>query len=108
MFGTFSNFYQQFISSFSLIAALLIFILKIIYNFAVNTSISTKNSINNVDNDKIIVDVNSKRFGTGFLTPGPRLDFVKLRQAFSTTLNLHYFYPKCHIRIKTHVFGYVI
>ena len=43
-----------------------------------------------------------------FLTPGAKLAFTKLRQAFLKALILYHFDPECHIRIKTDVSGYAI
>ena len=43
-----------------------------------------------------------------FLTPGARLVFTKLRQAFFKALILHHFDLKYYIRIKTDVLGYAI
>ena len=43
-----------------------------------------------------------------FLTPGARLAFTKLRQAFVKAPILHHFDPKRHIRIETDVSGYAI
>ena len=43
-----------------------------------------------------------------FLTPGAKLAFTKLRQAFLKAPILYYFDPKRHIRIQTDVSGYAI
>ena len=43
-----------------------------------------------------------------FLTPGARLAFTKLRQAFVKASILYHFNPKYHIQIKTNVLGYAI
>ena len=43
-----------------------------------------------------------------FLTPGAKLAFTKLRQAFFKTLILYHFDPEYHIRIETDVSGYAI
>ena len=43
-----------------------------------------------------------------FLTPGAKLAFTKLRQAFFKALILHHFDPKCHIWIETDALGYAI
>lgn len=54
----------------------------------------------NVD-DKVNVvgkaNTGSSISGTGFLTPGARLAYAKLRQTFSTALILHYFDVECYI-----------
>ena len=43
-----------------------------------------------------------------FLTPGAKLAFTKLRQAFFKASILHYFDPERHIRIETDASGYAI
>ena len=43
-----------------------------------------------------------------FLTPGAKLAFTELRQAFLKALILHHFDPECHIRIETDASGYAI
>ena len=43
-----------------------------------------------------------------FLTPGTKLAFTKLKQAFFKVPILHHFDPKYHIRIETNLLGYVI
>ena len=43
-----------------------------------------------------------------FLTPGAKLAFTKLRQAFLKALILHHFDPERHIRIETNATGYFI
>ena len=43
-----------------------------------------------------------------FLTPGAKLAFTKLRQAFLKAPILHHFDPECHIRIELDVSGYAI
>ena len=49
-----------------------------------------------------------KTVGSDFFTPGAKLAFTKLRQAFFKALILYYFDPDCHIRIETDVLGYAI
>ena len=43
-----------------------------------------------------------------FLTPGAKLAFTKLRQAFIKAPILHYFDPEHHIQVETDVSGYTI
>ena len=43
-----------------------------------------------------------------FLTPGAKLAFTELRQAFLKAPILHHFDPERHIRIETDVSGYAI
>ena len=43
-----------------------------------------------------------------FFTPGAKLAFTKLRQAFFKALILHYFNPECHIWIEMDASGYAI
>ena len=43
-----------------------------------------------------------------FLTPGTKLVFNKLRQAFFKALILHYLNPERHIQIETDASGYAI
>ena len=50
----------------------------------------------------------SKTVGSDFLTPGAKLAFTKLRQAFLKAPILHHFDPERHIRIKTDTLGYTI
>ena len=49
-----------------------------------------------------------KTVGSDFLTPGAKLAFTKLRQAFLKTPILHHFNPKYHIQIETDISGYAI
>lgn len=49
-----------------------------------------------------------KEPGTGFFTPGAKLAFAKLRQAFMKTLILYHFNLEYHIEIKTDELGYTI
>ena len=49
-----------------------------------------------------------KRVESDFFTPGAKLVFTKLRQAFLKAPILHHFDPKYHIRIETDVSGYAI
>ena len=50
----------------------------------------------------------SKTVGSDFLTPGAKLAFTKLRQAFFKAPILHYFDLERHIRIETDVSSYAI
>ena len=45
---------------------------------------------------------------SGFLTPGAKLAFTELSQAFFKALILHHFDLECHIRIETDASGYAI
>ena len=49
-----------------------------------------------------------KTVRSAFFTPGARLTFTKLRQAFFKAPILHYLDPECHIWIETDVSGYAI
>ena len=49
-----------------------------------------------------------KMVGSDFLTPGAKLAFTELRQAFLKAPILHHFDPERHIRIETDVSGYAI
>lgn len=49
-----------------------------------------------------------KEFGTRFFTLGARLAFAKLMHAFSTTLILPNFDPKCLIQIEIDALDYGI
>ena len=49
-----------------------------------------------------------KTVGSDFLTPGAKLVFTKLRQAFLKTPILYHFDPERHIRIGTDISGYAI
>ena len=50
----------------------------------------------------------SKTVGSDFLTPGAKLAFTELKQAFFKAPILHYFDPERHIRIETDASGYTI
>lgn len=54
---------------------------------------------NVIDKANVVDKVNPEfsESKTGFFTPGSRLSFTKLRQAFSTTPILHYCDPEYHI-----------
>ena len=49
-----------------------------------------------------------KTVKSDFFTPGTKLMFTKLRQAFLKALILHYFDPERHIRIEMDISGYAI
>ena len=49
-----------------------------------------------------------KMVGSDFLTPGAKLAFTELRQAFLKAPILHHFDPERHIQIETDVSGYAI
>ena len=50
----------------------------------------------------------SKKTESGFLTPGARKAFIKLRQAFIKVPILHHFDLERHIRVETNASGYAI
>lgn len=54
------------------------------------------------------VEANSKKSGTRFFTPGARLAFAKLTQAFNIALIFYHFHLIYEIWIETNVSGYVI
>ena len=45
---------------------------------------------------------------SNFLTPGAKLAFIKLRQAFLKAPIPHHFDPECYIQIETDALGYTI
>ena len=45
---------------------------------------------------------------TGYLTPGAKWAFTKLKQAFTKASILRHFDPECNIRIKTEASSYAI
>ena len=49
-----------------------------------------------------------KAVRSDFFTPGAKLAFTKLRQAFFKAPILHHFNPKRHIGIEINAFGYII
>ena len=49
-----------------------------------------------------------KTVGSDFLTPGARLTFTKLRQAFVEALILHHFDPERHIWVEIYILDYAI
>lgn len=67
-------------------------------------------NINDVSDDKIIVEINiiSKEFRIGFPIRGPRLAFTKLSQTWMTALILHYFDQEYQIWIETDALSYKI
>lgn len=75
--------------------------LQTINNHAIYKSIYTKNSINWIDDGKIIVEVNSEAYKTEFSIPKAELFFAKLRHAFDTPRILHHFNLECYISIET-------
>lgn len=77
-------------------------------SLVVNKLISIENSINGVGSQKVIIEANSKEFGTEYFISRARLAFVELKQAFSTVPILHHFDPKYHIQIKINRLGYTI
>ena len=68
---------------------------------------------NEVGDDEVGKKVQSlskskKTVRSDFLTPGAKLAFAELRQAFVKAPILHHFDPERHIRIETDVSGYAI
>ena len=49
-----------------------------------------------------------KTVESDFFTPGARLAFIKLRQAFVKAPIFHHFDSNCHIRVETNASGYDI
>ena len=127
VFLGFANFYQRFIQGFSRIAAPLTSMLK--------TSGSTESSTrpgkgevgvggdsraeldgSKVDSGEVGDDEvgkkvqnsskSKKSVRSDFLTPGAKLAFAKLRQAFVKAPILHHFDPERHIQIEMDVSGY--
>ena len=49
-----------------------------------------------------------KTLGSNFFTPGAKLAFTELRQAFVKVLILHHFDLECHIWVKTDTSSYAI
>ena len=86
MFLRFANFYRRFIQRFSKIVAPLASMLKTSSN-----GTSSKPAEN-----------------SDFQTPEIKLDFSRLRQAFTKASILHLFDPERYIRIETYVSGYAI
>lgn len=73
--------------------------LRTISGHTTNKSISTKDNINRVGDSKMIVkaDIIDKKSEMGYFILRTRFAFAELRQAFSKTLILYYYDPKCHI-----------
>ena len=86
VFLGFANFYQRFIQGFSKIAAPLTSMLK---------TTSNRTPPKSADN-------------SSFLTPGAKLAFSRLRQAFTEAPILHHFNSECYIQIETDASGYAI
>ena len=72
-----------------------------------------------VDGDEVEVDEGRKKVqnlskskktvrSLDFFTPGAKLAFTELRQAFIKAPILHHFDPKHHIRVETDALGYAI
>lgn len=77
IFLGFADFYQQFIYGIGRIAALPTSLLQVLCEPPANKSIFIEDSTNEIDDAKMIIKVNSKWSGTGFLTPRASLSFVK-------------------------------
>ena len=138
MFLGFANFYWRFIQGFSWIAAPLILILKTSGSTEFKTQpgegkVGVDGSkarwegsgfdgsrIDDIEVDagengddevekKVQKSSKSKNLSkSDFLTPGAKLVFIKLKQAFVKAPILHHFNPKRHIWIETDAFGYAI
>ena len=127
LFLGFANFYKRFIQGFSRIAATFTSILKTAEpkkgrdGFGGGSRARRgRSEIDDVEVDGGEVEVDEvgkkarnlskskKTVGSDFFTPGAKLAFTKLRQAFLKALILHYFDPKCYIRIETDASGYAI
>ena len=135
MFLGFVNFYRQFIQGFSRIATPLISMLKTVElrksgdrvggDIRARRDGIDRSGMDDVEVDGVEVEVDevgkkgqktskskksskSKTVGSDFLTPGAKLAFTKLRQAFLKAPLLHYFDPEHHIWIETDVSGYAI
>lgn len=69
-----------------------------------------EDSINEVGHGTMIikVDVVCKKSRVIFLTPGARLAFIKLGQAFNTASILHHLDLNFYIQIETDALGYII
>ena len=137
VFLGFANFYRRFIQGFSRIAAPLTSMLKTSGSTEPSTrpgegvvgvggdSRAGRDGIDGsgiddveVDGGEIEVDEvgkkgrktskSQKMVGSDFLTPGAKLAFTELRQAFLKAPILHHFDPERHIRIETDASGYAI
>ena len=135
VFLGFANFYRRFIQGFSRIAAPLTSMLETAEPKKGGDGVGGDNRAGRdgidgngmddveVDGGEVEVDEvgkkgrktskskkssNSKTVGSDFLTPGAKLAFTKLRQAFLKALILHHFNPERHIQIETDASGYTI
>ena len=116
IFLGFTNFYQRFIQGFSKIARPLTSMLKTTKS-AENLSLmmaenADVGSIGGDRKDEMVerlsfISKNSNG-AMGYLTPGAKLAFTQLRQAFTEALILRHFNPKCHIQIEIDASGYAI
>lgn len=73
-----------------MISALLISILQTANSPTTNKLIFV-DSINKIDDGKVIIEANSKKFGVEFFTSKAKLAFTKLRQTFNIALIFYYF-----------------
>ena len=127
MFLGFANFYRRFIQEFRRIAAPLTSMLKTAEPRKGGDGVGGGSRAGRggsemddveVDGSEVEVDEvgkkarnlskSKKTVGSDFLTPGVKLAFTKLRQAFLKASILHHFHPEHHIRIETDVSGYAI
>ena len=130
VFLGFANFYRRFIQGFSRIAAPLTSMLKTAEprkggDGVGGDSRARRDGIDGNEMDDVEVDggevevdevgkkgrktsKSKKSVGSDFLTPGAKLAFTKLRQAFLKAPILHHFDPERHIRIETDASDYAI
>ena len=133
MFLGFANFYRWFIQGFSQIAAPLTSILKTAKLRKGRDGIGGDSRVrrggSEIDGDGVdgnVVEVDEvrkkarkrsksknlsksqKTVGLDFFTPGAKLAFTKLKQAFFKAPILYHFNPECHIQIEKDASGYAI
>lgn len=109
MFIGFANFYQRFIQIFSKIVASLTLMLKTLPSDINGTVSDWKQNYSDEKISKIIKFKSIKlSFGSEFLTLEAKIAFIWLKPVFTKAPILQHFDSKCHIRIKTDAFKYVI
>lgn len=77
-------------------------------NSLVANKLTFADSINQVDSGKVIIEASNKESGMEFFILDAKLAFADLKQAFSTTPILHYFYLKYQIQIEIYALKYFI